>query len=126
PMTPGTKPGSLDTWDGHAVEREELLDFLRENQIGGVLLLAADRHRSDLWEIKRKNAYPLYEMMSSRLTNVHVHPIMPGSLFGYNEKCSFGMLDFETDTPEPSFTYRIINIDNETVFSRRFLLRDLQ
>ncbi|MEL7532038.1 MAG: alkaline phosphatase D family protein [Bacteroidota bacterium] len=126
PMAPNTKPGSLDTWDGHAAEREQLFDFLTQNQIEGVLLLAADRHRSDLWEIKRKNAYPLYEMMSSRLTNVHVHQIMPESIFGYNDKCSFGMLDFETDTPEPSFTYRIINIDNETIFSRRFLLRDLQ
>ncbi|MEM6347149.1 MAG: metallophosphoesterase family protein [Bacteroidota bacterium] len=126
PMAPETKPGSLDTWDGHAAEREELFDFLSQNRISGVLLLAADRHRSDLWEIKRKNAYPLYEMMSSRLTNVHVHKIMPASLFGYNEKCSFGMLDFETDTPEPSFTYRIISIDNEAIFSRRFLLKELQ
>ncbi|MFK7923191.1 MAG: alkaline phosphatase [Bacteroidia bacterium] len=126
PMAPGTKPGSLDTWDGHAAERQELFDYLAQNQISGVLLLAADRHRSDLWEIERKNAYPLYEMMSSRLTNVHVHDIMPGSVFGYNEKCSFGMLDFDTESIEPSFTYRIINIENDTIFSRRFLLSDLR
>jgi len=68
----------------------------------------------------------LYEMMSSRLTNVHVHKIMPESVFGYNDKCSFGMLDFDTKTDEASFTYRIINIENDTIFSRRFLLRDLQ
>lgn len=126
PMAPGTKPGSLDTWDGHAAERQELFDYLAQNQISGVLLLAADRHRSDLWKIERKNAYPLYEMMSSRLTNVHVHDIMPESIFGYNEKCSFGMLDFDTESIEPSFTYRIINIENDTIFSRRFLLRDLR
>ena len=30
--------------------------------------------------------------MSSRLTNIHTHELVPGHLFAYNEKCSFGLL----------------------------------
>ena len=65
--------------------------------------------------IDRDDGYPLYEFESSRLTNVHRHTLMPGSLFGYNEKCSFGLLTFDTTKPDPEVAYQIINIDGELV-----------
>ena len=115
PWAFGTKPGSRDTWEGYKQEREEVFSFLEDNEIEGVFLLSADRHRSDVWKIERPNGYDLYEFESSRLTNVHRHKLMPGSLFGYNKKCSFGLLSFDTTLPDPQVTYRIISIDNEVV-----------
>jgi alkaline phosphatase D len=117
PFSENTKPGSLDTWDGHAEEREEIRSFLTANEVEGVLFIAADRHRSDAWKTEREGDYPIYEFMSSRLTNIHTHKIMEASLFGYNEKCSFGQLDFNTELPDPELTYRIFNIDNEEIHS---------
>ena len=48
------------------------MDFLRsarkyfraieKNTIDGVVLLSADRHRSEAWKIPRPNAYPLYDL----------------------------------------------------------------
>jgi alkaline phosphatase D len=118
PWAFGTKPGSRDTWEGFKTEREEVFRFLETNKIDGVVLLSADRHRSDIWRIPR-SGYDLYEFESSRLTNIHTHPVMKGSLFGYNEKCSFGLLSFDTTTPDPEIVYRIINIDNEAVYTFR-------
>ncbi|MEQ6120634.1 alkaline phosphatase D family protein [Reichenbachiella sp. MALMAid0571] len=115
PWAIGTKPGSDDTWDGFPNEREEIFSFIEENQIDGVVLISADRHRSDAWKMQRPNGYVLYDFMSSRLTNVHTHDIMPNSLFGYNKKCSFGMLEFDTTLEDPSMTYTIKNIDNEEI-----------
>jgi alkaline phosphatase D len=115
PWAFGTKPGSRDTWEGYKSEREEIFSFLQKNKIEGVLLLSADRHRSDVWKIERPNAYDLYEFESSKLTNVHTHKLMPGALFGYNKKCSFGLLSFDTTLPDPQVTYRIISIDNEAI-----------
>ncbi len=117
PWSFGAKPGQagMDTWKGFKQEREEIFSFLERNKIDGVILLSADRHRSDLWKIDRPNSYPLYEFESSRLTNIHTHPVMPGSLFGYNEKCSFGHLAFDTTGDDPTLTYRIVNIDNEVI-----------
>lgn len=115
PITPNVKPGSNDTWDGFPAEREELLTFLETEKVEGVLFLAADRHRSDAWRTERENGYPIYEFQSSRLTNVHKHKVLPGSIFGYNEKCSFGRLTFDTTATDPEITYEVINIDNETV-----------
>jgi alkaline phosphatase D len=117
PWSFASKGESLDTWNGFKEERKEIFDFLANNKIEGVLLISADRHRSDAWRIERPNGYPLYEFESSRLTNQHVHKVMPGSLFGYNEKQSFGLLTFDTMIPDPTVTYQIYSIDNELIYT---------
>ena len=117
PWAFGAKPGSRDPWQGYKAEREEIFSFLEANEIDGVILISADRHRSDIWKIDRPNGYPLYEFESSKLTNIHTHKVMPGSLFGYNKKCSFGLLRFDTAIPDPQVTYKIINIDNEVIYT---------
>ncbi len=117
PWAFATKGEARDTWNGFKQERQEIFDFLADNKIDGVILLSADRHRSDAWRIERENGYPLYEFESSRLTNQHVHELMPDALFGYNEKNSFGLLTFDTKEDNPTITYEIVNIDNEIIHS---------
>ncbi|MFC2084362.1 alkaline phosphatase D family protein [Bacteroidota bacterium] len=112
-----SKTDAKDTWNGFQQERQEIFDFLAENKVEGVILISADRHRSDAWEIKRNNGYSLYEFSSSRLTNQHFHPLIPKALFGYNEKQSFGMLTFKTGKSDPTVTYDIYSIDNEKIHS---------
>ena len=51
------------------------------------------------------------------MTNLHKHKLVPGALFGYNEKQSFGLLSFDTTIPDPTVTFQIISIDNEPVHS---------
>jgi len=117
PWAFGAKPGSRDPWQGYKAEREEIFSFLEANKIDGVILISADRHRSDIWKIERPNGYALHEFESSRLTNIHTHKVMPGALFGYNKKCSFGLLRFDTTIPDPQVTYKIINIGNEVIYT---------
>jgi len=117
PWAIGTKGKSKDTWDGFASERQEILDFLAANGVEGVFFLSADRHRSDIWKLDRKGAYPIHEFESSRMTNVHVHAVQKGCLFGYNAKNSYGQLVFDTTAPDPTVTYNIINIDDEMINS---------
>jgi alkaline phosphatase D len=131
PWSPGVKPGSKDTWDGFENNREEIFSFIEKNRIEGVVLMSADRHRSDLRRIPRANGYSLYEMMSSRLTNVHVHDLMEkakGSEFimGYNNDCSFGLVEFDTEKREPEMTYEIINIDGDITDKRTIKLSKLK
>lgn len=117
PVAPGTKAGrgGLDTWDGFSKDREELFRFIEENQIEGVFFVSADRHRSDAWKIPRKDGYDFYEFMSSRLTNIHTHPVQDKSLFGYSKTPSFGLLSFDTTREDPQVIYRIFSIENEEI-----------
>ncbi len=110
-----TKGDSKDTWNGYKEEHEEILSFLESEKIEGVVLMSADRHRSDAWKISRPNGYDLYEFNSSRLTNQHVHPTMEkkGAIFSYNEPQSFGLVTFDTTADDPQVTYEVVNIDGE-------------
>ncbi|MEX0685163.1 MAG: alkaline phosphatase D family protein [Balneolales bacterium] len=126
PWSYEANPGTVDTWYGYSEEREEVFSFLTKNSIEGVVLLSADRHRSDAWKIERLSDYPLYEFTSGRLTNDHRHSLMPGALFGYNDKQSVGILHFQMSGSDPELTYKIISIDDEEVESLSINKSDLK
>lgn len=103
----------LDSWAGFLAEREMIFSWIRDHHVSGVVLLSSDRHRSDVWLNKRSDSYDLYEFSSGQFTNQHTHRVMEGSLFGYNELPSFGLLTFDTKASDPSLTYEIVNIDGK-------------
>jgi alkaline phosphatase D len=115
PWSDGANPGSVEAWGGFPEERDEIFRFLTDNSIDGVVLLSSDRHRSDIWENERSGDYTLYEFASGRLTNKHRHNSMPGALFSYVEKESFGLLKFDFDGDDPAISYQIYNIDDELI-----------
>ena len=117
PWTFLAKGKSKDTWNGFREERTEIFDFLAKHKVEGVVLMSADRHRSDLWKIDRPNGYSLYELNSSRLTNQHVHGTMKQAVFSYNKKQSFGLVEFDTTKADPTVTYKVVNIDGDVVHS---------
>ena len=117
PWAYGVKPGSSDPWQGFMDEREELFSFFEKEKIDGIFLLSGDRHRADIWKIERENGYDLYDFENARLTNLHTHDVLPGAIYGYNEKCTFGRLRFDTTLEDPEVIYDIITIDNELVHS---------
>jgi len=128
PMTPKVKPGSKDTWDGFTAERQKIFQFIADQKIPGVIILSADRHRSDAYKIDAgiDGMYPLYEWQSSRLTNQHVHGLIKHSLFGYNEKQSFGRVDFDLKAADPTVKYTIINIDGKPIHNLTVKRSELQ
>ena len=128
PWTEGVKPGSKDTWDGYAEEREEIFTFIESNKIEGVFLIAADRHRTDLRKTERPNGYTLYEFESSKLTNRHTHGVIktPGLVWGYNKTCSFGLMKFDTTADDPKVTFECITIDGEVLHSFELPVSELR
>ncbi len=93
-----------------------------------MVLISADRHRSDARRISRARGYDLYDFMSSIFTNYHTHDLMqdaPGWIFGYNEKNSFALLGFDTIAEDPALTFSIVTIDNETVWDMKLTRSEL-
>jgi len=92
-----------------------------------VILVAADRHRTDLRITKRKQGYDLYEFESSRLTNRHTHKVVktPGLLWGYNKTCSFASMEFDTTLADPRVRFEAITIDGERVHEHVLQLSQL-
>lgn len=53
----------------YPAELIELLDFIRDNKIDGVLFLTGDRHHSEVIKVQKDSIYPLYDITASPLTS---------------------------------------------------------
>jgi len=106
-----------DSWWGVPAEREDILGTIDRHKIGGVILLSADRHRTDVYQIKRPKGYTLYEFETSKLTNNHTHNTRKDAIFSYNKGNYFGLLDFDLSVKDPTVTFRCITIDDRDVYS---------
>jgi alkaline phosphatase D len=117
----------FDKWEGFPAERSEIFGHLAEHEIGGVILISGDRHRSDARRIDREGAYPLYDFMSAIPTNYHTHPVVegPGHLFGYNEDNCFALLHFDTAAADPTVAFEIVGIDGDSIWRHELRLSEL-
>ena len=128
PFSEGIKPGSKDPWDGYPEEREEVFRFLEEEKIEGVLLISADRHRIDVRKTARPRGYDLYEFVSGRITNRHVHPVVKteGLIWGYNDSCGYCLLHFDTTKKNPVMNFEAYDNLGELLFSQKVFSNDLK
>jgi len=87
-----------ETFSNYASEYQELLRFIKEQRIPGVVFLSGDRHLSELIALKDSAFYTLYDYTSSSLTAglstfKEENPnIVPGTLV--IDAHSFGILEF--------------------------------
>jgi alkaline phosphatase D len=58
-----------DKWSDFPAEYQEMLDFIKDNNIEGVIFLTGDRHHSEIIRINRPGTYPLYDVTVSPLTS---------------------------------------------------------
>ena len=59
----------FDAFRFFPAEYKELLTFLEENKINGVLFVTGDRHHSEIIRMQRNTGYPLYDITSSPVTS---------------------------------------------------------
>ena len=85
-----------ETWWKFPAEYTELMNFIKEYKINGVLFLTGDRHHSEIIKVDRPGTYPLYDITVSPLTS-GTH--------------SFG-------GPEKNNPYRILGIDQQQNYGK--------
>lgn len=59
----------FDCFKQFSAEYYELMDFIKENDINGLVFLTGDRHHSEVIKVERENTYPLYDITASPLTS---------------------------------------------------------
>jgi alkaline phosphatase D len=118
--------GGKDSWEGVRREREEIYSLIDRERIGGVILISADRHRTEIWKTPRPNGYTLWEFESSRLTNQHKHGTRKEAEWSYNQGRFFGMLDFDFTARDPTVTLRAVSSEGKDIHSQTLRLSGLQ
>ena len=89
----------FDKWRDFPAEYQELMDFLTEHKINGVLFLTGDRHHSEIIKVERPGTYPLYDITVSPLTSgTHVFGAAeknnPYRVFGLDQHQNYGRFSF--------------------------------
>lgn len=57
-----------DCLKNYPVEYDELLKFITDNNINGVIFITGDRHHSEVIQLTREGTYPLYDITASSFT----------------------------------------------------------
>lgn len=89
----------INKWKNFPAEYYELMNFIRDNKINGVLFLTGDRHHSEIIKEDRAGTYPLYDITVSPFTSkTHVFNALeknnPGRILGIEDKQNYARFSF--------------------------------
>ncbi len=113
-----------NTWVAFPEDRAGLFNYIRENEIDGIVLLSGDNDEAEIKAIplSRDGGYDLYEMVSSPLAqepspdysedNTSVIAIEEP----YADSMNFGTLTFDMSEDDPKLSLKVINVFGENVF----------
>jgi alkaline phosphatase D len=118
-----------DSWRGFTTERTELYNFIRANDIQGVVLLSGDQHYII---VNRLTAiapdYTLYEFSPTPL-NASLRPAPTSSdpqiLFKRDQVKNYGFFAVDTTTSPATIEFRAYDLNNAVVFTRTISERDI-
>lgn len=109
-----------DKWRDFPAEYLEMMDFLRDNKIEGVLFLTGDRHHSEIIKVERAKNYPLYDITVSPLTS-GTHAFAgaeinnPYRVLGIAEKQNYARFSFSGVRGERKLTVEFLGIKGEKI-----------
>lgn len=110
----------FDTWWDYPAEYYELMDFLKENKINGVLFLTGDRHHSEIIKVDRPGTYPLFDITVSPLTS-HGYPFSekeknnPYRVIGFDLKQNYGRFSFSGKMNDRKLTVEFLGLKGESL-----------
>lgn len=108
----------FDTWWDFPAEYDELMDFLKEYKIDGVMFLTGDRHHSEIIKVNRPGTYPLYDITVSALTSGG-YPFSekeknnPYRVTGFAQKQNYGKFSFSGARGSRKLTVEYLGVKGE-------------
>jgi alkaline phosphatase D len=123
---------TMEGWDKFPKERADLLKFLVDQKIGGVMIFSGDRHFTEMLRTERAGTYPLYELTCSSLTSGG-----PSSLYAEQDnpqvvadtfvpERNFCTVDFSGPRQERKLTLRSFSAEGRRLWEKEIAVSALQ
>ncbi len=101
-----------------STEYNDLMNFLKEYSVDGVMFLTGDRHHSEIIKVDRPDTYSLYDITVSPLTSgTHKFGAQeannPYRVFGLDQKQNYGRLSFSGEKAKRKLTVEFIGVKGE-------------
>jgi alkaline phosphatase D len=125
PVSPFDKLGNFP------VEYDELMNFIKEYKINGVLFLTGDRHHSEIIKVDRPGTYALYDITVSPLTSgTHsfggAEKNNPYRVLGIDEKQNYARFSFSGKRNERKLLVEFFGIKGEKLGEWGILEKELK
>jgi alkaline phosphatase D len=110
----------FDKWWDFPSEYDELMNFIKEYKIRGVLFLTGDRHHSEVIKVDRPGHYPLYDITVSALTSTG-YPFStaeknnPYRVMGFEQKQNYARFSFSGKLGERKMTVQYLGVKGENL-----------
>jgi alkaline phosphatase D len=111
----------VSPWDkmrAFPVEYNELMRFLQEYGVNGVLFLTGDRHHAEIIKVDRPGTYPLYDITASPLSS-GTHKFSgpeannPFRIFGLEEKQNYSRVSISGPKDQRKLTVQFLGVKGE-------------
>ncbi|MBC7884389.1 MAG: alkaline phosphatase D family protein [Saprospiraceae bacterium] len=114
----------FENFANYKAEREEIINFLDENNIKGVVFLTGDRHHSEITKLKTKKGNVFYDVTSSAITSTtydHSNEInslrVKGSMVSER---NFGVFSVKGNQDKRSLAVTFKNVTGKEVYQYDF------
>jgi alkaline phosphatase D len=119
-----------ETWSNLPQERGRLFDLIAETGAGGVLVISGDRHWAELSVERDAVAYPIYDLTSSSLNQIHPrgtptenrHRALPTTYHREN----FGEILIQWDKPDAQIQLRVLDIQGNVQLEKQLSAAELR
>jgi alkaline phosphatase D len=110
----------FDKWWDFPAEYDELMNFIKEYKIRGVVFLTGDRHHSEIIKVDRPGHYPLYDITVSALTSsgypfTSVEKNNPYRVIGFEQKQNYARFSFSGKLGERKMTVQYLGLKGENL-----------
>lgn len=106
---------STDSWSGFKTERAEIFNYIKDNNIRGVVLISGDQHWSAAYKLNQIAPYNLYEFMPTPIAT-HMRTMTtstdPQILFKYDATPIYGVFDVNTSVSPATLTVQFYDYNN--------------
>ena len=104
-------------WD-FPIEYDELMNFIKEYNINGVMFLTGDRHHSEIIKVNRTGTYPLYDITVSPLTSngyafSEKEKNNPYRVIGFDQKQNYARFSFSGRRNDRKMTVEYLGLKGE-------------
>ncbi len=122
---------SFDKLSNFPFEYNELMNFLKENKINGVVFLTGDRHHSEIIKADRPGTYSLFDITVSPLTSgTHTFSGQeknnPYRVLGIDEKQNYAKFSFSGKRGERKLTVNFLGVKGNKLGEWSITEKDLK
>ncbi|MEX2579446.1 MAG: alkaline phosphatase D family protein [Verrucomicrobiales bacterium] len=119
-----------ETWSNLPAERKRFFELVAETEANGVVVLSGDRHWSEISCETDAAPYPIYDLTSSSLNQVHPRGTPTENRFRVSETTyhveNFGEVSIDWEDPDPELRLRVLDIEGNERLGKTLRLSELR